>query len=245
MLLSLQRPSPTYRESLFGRRATGDIVTTLRVVLTGILPDSGAGRFGLRPQQHLPLNAYLDLQALQRALGQQDQVNSLLSAAPRQSAPRPATRPQPTPETLPTASWTSRCTQTTSSLPAPAWSSTTRPAPPPWRAVPPYSSKPRPSRPIWPTPLWAMAAKFPTQPLPLSTIPPALYLANGQHSTSSRRRRPLPRRLDGPRIGRSPRRLHLPDLLRNRPARGTPDRAGPTSASKELCRCAAWPLTRP
>ena len=82
VLLSLQRPSPTYRESLFGRRATGDIVTTLRVVLTGILPDSGAGRFGLRPQQHLPLNAYLDLQALQRALGQQDQVNSLLSAAP-------------------------------------------------------------------------------------------------------------------------------------------------------------------
>ncbi len=82
VLLSLERPSPTYRESLFGRRATDDLVTTLRVVLTGVLPDSGAGRFGLRPQQHLPLNAYLDLQALQRALGQQDQVNALLMAAP-------------------------------------------------------------------------------------------------------------------------------------------------------------------
>ena len=82
VLLSLERPSATYRESLFGRRATGDIVTTLRVVLTGVLPDSGAGRFGLRLHQHLPLNAYLDLQALQRALGQQDQVNSLLIAAP-------------------------------------------------------------------------------------------------------------------------------------------------------------------
>jgi len=82
VLLSLERPSPTYRESLFGRRATSDLVTTLRVVLTGVLPDSGAGRFGLRLQQHLPLNAYLDLQALQRALDQQDCVNALLIAAP-------------------------------------------------------------------------------------------------------------------------------------------------------------------
>ena len=82
VLLSLERPSPTYRESLFGRRATDDLVTTLRVVLTGVLPDSGAGRFGLRPHQHLPLNAYLDLQTLQRTLDQQDHVNALLIAAP-------------------------------------------------------------------------------------------------------------------------------------------------------------------
>ena len=82
VLLSLERPSPTYRESLFGRRATDDLVTTLRVVLTGVLPDSGAGRFGLRLHQHLPLNAYLDLQVLQRALDQQDRVNALLIAAP-------------------------------------------------------------------------------------------------------------------------------------------------------------------
>ena len=82
VLLSLERPSPTYRESLFGRRTTDDLVTTLRVVLTGVLPDSGAGRFGLRQQQHLPLNAYLDLQVLQRTLDQQDRVNALLIAAP-------------------------------------------------------------------------------------------------------------------------------------------------------------------
>ena len=87
VLLSLERPSPTYRESLFGRRTTSDLVTTLRVVLTGVLPDSGPGRFGLRPQQHLPLNAYLNLQALQRTLGQQDQVNALLVAAPASRHP--------------------------------------------------------------------------------------------------------------------------------------------------------------
>ena len=46
------------------------------------MPDSGAGRFGLRLQQHLPLNAYLNLQVLQRALDQRDRVNALLIAAP-------------------------------------------------------------------------------------------------------------------------------------------------------------------
>lgn len=82
VLLSLEQPSPTYRASLFGRRTTDDLVATLRVVLTGVLPDSGVGRFGLRPQHHVPLNAYLDLQTLQRALAQPHRVNSLLAAAP-------------------------------------------------------------------------------------------------------------------------------------------------------------------
>lgn len=82
VLLSLERPSATYRESLFGRRATSDIVKTLRTVLTGVLPDRGAGHFSLRPHQHRPLNAYLDLPVLQRALGQPGRVNSLLMVAP-------------------------------------------------------------------------------------------------------------------------------------------------------------------
>lgn len=82
VLLSLERPSAPYRESLFGRRATGDLVTTLRTVLTGVLPDRGAGRFGLRSHQHRPLNAYLALPVLQRVLGQPGRVNALLMAAP-------------------------------------------------------------------------------------------------------------------------------------------------------------------
>ena len=47
LLLSLERHSQSHRESLFGRRATSDIVTTMRATLTGVLPDSGPGRFGL------------------------------------------------------------------------------------------------------------------------------------------------------------------------------------------------------
>ena len=176
VLLSLERPSPTYRESLFGRRATDDLVTTLRVVLTGVLPDSGAGRFGLRPHQHLPLNAYLDLQALQRALDQQDRVNALLIAAPNSqqqdlqqdlaqhlSSRRPQAGPRATLQLHRTHQhplcprrFDPRCRL--------------------GQRLPPYSSKPRPSRPIWPTPLKATVAKSPTQPLPPSTIPPASAL---------------------------------------------------------------------
>ena len=80
ILLSLERQSQAHRESLFGR--SDDIVATLRVILTGILPDTGPGRFGLRPHQHLPFNAYLYLRDLQRALGQQNRANALLVAAP-------------------------------------------------------------------------------------------------------------------------------------------------------------------
>ena len=218
VLLSLERPSPTYRESLFGRRATDDLVTTLRVVLTGVLPDSGAGRFGLRPQQHLPLNAYLDLQTLQRALDQQGRVNALLIAAPnsRHQDLQDALAQHLTPH-RPQAR-TSRCTPTTSNSPAPASSSTIQLTPPPWRAPPPYNSKPRPSRLIWPTPLKAMVAKSPIQPSPLLDDPTGLYLADGQPAPLLAADCPLPRRLDGPRVSRNPRRFNLSDLLRRRPA---------------------------
>ena len=172
VLLSLERPSPTYRESLFGRRATDDLVATLRVVLTGVLPDSGAGRFGLRPQHHLPLNAYLDLQVLQRALDQQGRVNALLIAAPN-------SRHQDLQDALAQhltladhkldlalhsdyIELTSTRFVLDDSTHAAALASAAA-----------QQLKPRPSRPIWPTPLKAMTAKSPIQPSPLSTIPPA------------------------------------------------------------------------
>ena len=78
ILLTLARQSQVHRESLFGRRSTSDIVTTLRVVLKGVMPNHGLGRFGLTPHQHLPLNAFVDLAALQRALDQQGRANALL-----------------------------------------------------------------------------------------------------------------------------------------------------------------------
>jgi putative ABC transport system permease protein len=83
ILLTLERQSQSHRESLFGRRSSGDVVATLRLTLAGVLPDRGAGRFGLQPHQHLPLNAYVHLAVLQRALGQTDKVNAILVAAPQ------------------------------------------------------------------------------------------------------------------------------------------------------------------
>ena len=78
VLLSLARESQAHREALFGR--SDDIVATLRTTVAAILPDRGPGRFGLRPHQHLPFNAYIDLGTLQGALDQRGKVNALLAA---------------------------------------------------------------------------------------------------------------------------------------------------------------------
>lgn len=81
LLLYLARRSDIHRESLFGSKQTEDIVRTLRLTVSAVLPDRGLGRFGLRPHQTLPLNAFVSLEVLQRALDQDGRVNSLLVAA--------------------------------------------------------------------------------------------------------------------------------------------------------------------
>ena len=95
VLLSLERPSPTYRESLFGRRATDDLVTTLRVVLTGVLPDRGAGRFGLRLHQHLPLKRIPRPPSPPARPRPTRPRQRPAHCRAQQSTPRPATSPQP------------------------------------------------------------------------------------------------------------------------------------------------------
>lgn len=81
ILLSLPRQSTVHREALFGRRDTDELVVVLRLTLTAVVPDAGVGRFGLRPHQHMPLNGFVDLHALQRALGEEERVNALFFAA--------------------------------------------------------------------------------------------------------------------------------------------------------------------
>ncbi len=85
ILLSFEQRGDIHRESLFGRAS--DVVQTIRLTLAAVLPDRGMGRFALRPHQTVPLNAYLSLPTLQRALGQTDRVNTLLvSGAPDATA---------------------------------------------------------------------------------------------------------------------------------------------------------------
>ena len=76
ILLSFEQSDDIHRESLFGR-ADG-VVQTIRLTLAGVLPDRGMGRFGLFARQNVPLNAYLSLPVLQKALGQRGRVNTLL-----------------------------------------------------------------------------------------------------------------------------------------------------------------------
>jgi putative ABC transport system permease protein len=64
----LEIPSSLPRESLLGKRDAS--VTQLTVKVKSVLPEAlGLGRLGLRPNQQLPLNAFLPLKALQEALG--------------------------------------------------------------------------------------------------------------------------------------------------------------------------------
>lgn len=64
----LEIPSSLPRESLLGKRDAN--VTQLAVKVKSVLPEAlGLGRLGLRPNQQLPLNAFLPLKTLQEALG--------------------------------------------------------------------------------------------------------------------------------------------------------------------------------
>ena len=78
ILLSVTRPGEAPDDTVLGRRDVEGAVATLRCKVAAVLPDIGPGRFSLAPRQGLQLNAYVPLADLQRALGRQAQVNTLL-----------------------------------------------------------------------------------------------------------------------------------------------------------------------
>ncbi|MFQ5651101.1 MAG: ABC transporter permease [bacterium] len=77
ILLSFEKPSDIARGTLLGQKDTEDVVETVRLTLTAILPERGIGRFGLRPHQSLPLNAYVFLPVLQEAMAQEGKINAI------------------------------------------------------------------------------------------------------------------------------------------------------------------------
>lgn len=79
ILLSFARRADVESGSLFGSRDAADARGVMRVAISGVMPDSGIGRFSLRPHQHAPMNAYVPLADLQRALGKPAEVNLLLA----------------------------------------------------------------------------------------------------------------------------------------------------------------------
>lgn len=85
ILVSFEKPGEVARGTILGSKDTEDVVETVRLTLTGIVPNKGVGRFSLRPHQTLPLNAYVALPILQKALGQGKRVNAF--AVAQQSDP--------------------------------------------------------------------------------------------------------------------------------------------------------------
>ena len=74
-------------ESVMGRKSGN--VRVMRLKVTGVLPASGVGRFGLSPSQQLPYNAFLSLETLQSALEQPDRANALfVSGSPSEEGAR-------------------------------------------------------------------------------------------------------------------------------------------------------------
>lgn len=88
LIVSFQRQSAVPRESLFGRRASADVVQRLRVRLRRVIDDGNLGRFGLQPHQVQPLNIYVPLAPLQEALDRRGKVNALLAGSGESGAER-------------------------------------------------------------------------------------------------------------------------------------------------------------
>ncbi len=90
VLLRLPRPAPIPADSALGKKR--ETIRTQRLTVSEIIPAEGLGRFGLRPTQHLPLNAYVPLDWLQERLDQPGRANAILAGdregeQPRQSPP--------------------------------------------------------------------------------------------------------------------------------------------------------------
>jgi ABC-type lipoprotein release transport system permease subunit len=102
LLLHLPRPGLIPADSPLGRKR--ETVRSVRVTVSQIIAAEGLGRFGLRPTQQLPRNAYVPLDWLQERLDQPGRVNAILAAGPTDDAvARAAAEPWPpkTPVWLP------------------------------------------------------------------------------------------------------------------------------------------------
>ena len=78
LLVRLQRPSEIPIESLFGRKE--EIGRTLRLTLADVLTRDRMGEFALRPQQTELRAVFVPLRRIQRDLGVEDRINTVVMA---------------------------------------------------------------------------------------------------------------------------------------------------------------------
>lgn len=77
VIVSFPQTFDIHPEFLLGKRDESSSIQRLRVVISDIIPTEDAGRFSLQANQSLPLNAYIALPVLQRALSVPNKVNAL------------------------------------------------------------------------------------------------------------------------------------------------------------------------
>ena len=82
LLVNFPQAVDIHPEFLFGQRDASETIQSLRLTVSEVIPTQNAGRFSLRPHQSLPLNAFISLPFLQKALGQPGKVNALFTAEP-------------------------------------------------------------------------------------------------------------------------------------------------------------------
>lgn len=78
IIARLPHSSDIPADSPLGRKT--ETIANRRLRIREVLPAEGLGRFGLRPNQQQPMNAYLNLEELQTALEEPDKVNAIVVA---------------------------------------------------------------------------------------------------------------------------------------------------------------------
>jgi putative ABC transport system permease protein len=87
VILRLPRPGAIPADSALGQKR--DTVQSFRLTVSQIIPAEGLGRFGLRPTQHVPLNAFVSLSWLQDRLEQPGRVNAIFVHLPDGNLTKP------------------------------------------------------------------------------------------------------------------------------------------------------------
>ena len=89
-MLGLPKTGGIPAESAFGRKRAS--VDTMRLKVASVIPAEGLGRFGLRPNQRVPRNAYISLGTLQKQLQEPGRVNAIFRPKPTPPTTRPGIR---------------------------------------------------------------------------------------------------------------------------------------------------------
>ena len=80
LLVNIPQIADIHPEFLLGERDASEAIQSLRLIISDIVPAENVGRFSLRAHQSLPLNAFISLPVLQKALEQDGKVNALFTA---------------------------------------------------------------------------------------------------------------------------------------------------------------------